>query len=159
MKIVFVWKFFVILFKSTISRTCVPVRGVVPRVTGSAFAPPTFGENYFYQGKKNKRGESQKRTIFKLDNIKSRCTTNTAYYTTPLVSTSLITYCHELMCVNDERHRPLDHIVITVEVHTVCCLNPMHNIKKTKTSHTHIKKKLSVFSCLLGRVAWECCVI
>lgn len=51
---------------------------------------------------------------------------------------------------------PLDHIVITVEVHTVCCLNPMHNIKKKP--QTHIKNIVS-FSCFLGWVGWGCCVI
>lgn len=47
----FCMEIFVILFINKI-RTCVPVRGVMSSMYGSACAPPTFGENYFYQEKK-----------------------------------------------------------------------------------------------------------
>lgn len=47
----FCMEIFVILFINKI-RTCVPVRGVMSSMNGSACAPPTFGENYFYQEKK-----------------------------------------------------------------------------------------------------------
>lgn len=46
----FCMEIFVILFINKI-RTCVPVRGVMSSMNGSACAPPTFGENYFYQEK------------------------------------------------------------------------------------------------------------
>lgn len=47
----FCMEIFVILFINKI-RTCVSVRGVMSSMNGSACAPPTFGENYFYQEKK-----------------------------------------------------------------------------------------------------------
>lgn len=46
----FCMEIFVILFINKI-RTCVSVRGVMPSMSGSACAPPTFGENYFYHEK------------------------------------------------------------------------------------------------------------
>lgn len=46
----FCMEIFVILFINKI-RTCVPIRGVTSSMNGSACAPPTFGENYFYHEK------------------------------------------------------------------------------------------------------------
>lgn len=46
----FCMEIFVILFINKI-RTRVSVRGVRSSMNGSACAPPTFGENYFYQEK------------------------------------------------------------------------------------------------------------
>lgn len=46
----FCMEIFVILFINKI-RAYVSVRGVMPSMSGSAWAPPTFGENYFYQEK------------------------------------------------------------------------------------------------------------
>jgi len=46
----FCMEIFVILFINKI-RAYVSVRGVMPSMNGSACAPPTFGENYFYQEK------------------------------------------------------------------------------------------------------------